>query len=71
MNLTIKVRRLTRYQEAAFSFDGTLMESGLLNEVESKELARELINAAHDLVRHNSEELGEKVYEALAAFDAK
>lgn len=47
------------------------MESGLLNEVESKELARELINAAHDLVRHNSEELGEKVYEALAAFDAK
>jgi hypothetical protein len=63
MNFTVKNN--WNYKEMIIECDNVKFSSGLVNKEERIELARELINAAYDLIFNDKEEVGGKLADIL------
>lgn len=66
MNFTVANNWRTQpYTELSITSDNVKLNSGLLNKEESIELARQLVNAAYDLIYHHKEETAQKLVDIL------
>lgn len=63
MNITAKNN--WQYAELIVESDNAKLSTGLLNKEERIDLARELINAAYDLIYRDKEEVGNKLADIL------
>jgi len=63
MNITAKNN--WQYTELIVESDNAKLSTGLLNKEERIDLARELINAAYDLIYRDKEEVGNKLADIL------
>jgi len=66
MNFTvINNWRTQPYVQMSVESDNAKLDSGLLDETEAIELARQLINAAYDLIYKHEDEIAQKLVNIL------
>lgn len=57
--------RTQPYVQLNIELDNTKLDSGLLDQAEATELARQLVNAAYDLIYKHKEETAQKLVNIL------